>query len=306
MPDFARTVAEIADPQQHVVGRRQLHRAGVPRWYTRNEIRQRRWQRTGRQTVAVHNGPLDQRARWWVAVLEVGSRAALDGVSALQAAGVKGLDDTIVVVATPKSSTPGKPPGVRVRETRRYRSEDVVPVGIPRMRPAVAAVHAALWARSDRQAKLFVVMTVQQRHASVADVGEVVATVRRHTRRRLLTRVIADLAAGAQSLGEIDVGAAMRKRGLPEPSRQSIRKRPDGKEYLDVEWPDFRLVLEIDGVGHEEAAQVLKDLLRDMRVLVEGGDVIRLKLVAWALDQEAILDGLEAVFASRGWVRPAA
>jgi very-short-patch-repair endonuclease len=211
----------------------------------------------------------------------------------------------MVVVATPKGSTPGRPVGVRVRETRRYRAEDVVGVGIPRMRPAVAAIHAALWARSDRQAKLFVVMTVQQRLATVVEVADVVGRIRRHTRRRMLRALMVELAAGAQSLGELDVGGALRRRGLPEPVRQSVRKRPDGTHYLDVEWPDFHLVLEIDGAGHEQAVQAVKDVLRDMKVIVDGQVVIRIKLVAWAVDQEAILDGLEEVFRARGWARAA-
>jgi len=302
----ARLVARIADRQSLIAGRRQLIVAGVPRWYITNELRQRRWQRTGRQTVAVHNGPLDQRAGWWIAVLEVGCRAALDGVSALQAAGIKSLDDTVIVVATPKSSTPRKPPGVRVRETRRFRSADVIAAGIPRMRPAVAAVHAALWARSDRQAKLFIVMTVQQRLASVPDIAAVVQTVRRHHRRAMLYALVAELAAGSHTLGEIDVAAAMRRRGLPEPTRQSLRTRPDGNEYLDAEWPEFMLVLEVDGVGHLEASQLLKDFLRDLRLLTEQRNVIRLPMLLWALDQEAVLDAIEAVFRSRGWMPSAA
>ncbi|MCU1602499.1 MAG: hypothetical protein JWO22_3208 [Frankiales bacterium] len=304
--DIPALVSEIAEPQSLIVTRRQLCAAGVPRWYTKNELRQRRWQSCGRQSLAVHNGPLDHQALCWVAVLEVGLRAALDEVCALQAAGVKGLSDTDIVVATPKGSTPGKPPGVTVRETRRYRAEDVIVVGIPRIRPAVAAVHAALRAKSDRQAKLFIVMTVQQRVTPIAQVVEAAAAVKRHVRRRLIASVVADLAAGAQSLGEIDVGAGMRRRGLPEPSRQSVRKRPDGTEYLDIEWPEFRLVLEIDGAGHDAADQALKDFERDLRIIGEERYVMRLKLAAWALDQERVLDALEQVLIDRGWRRDAA
>jgi hypothetical protein len=223
--DYLDSALLIADEQCLIAQRRQLYRAGVPRWFIRNELRRRRWQRTGPQTVAVHNGPLDQPARWWIAVLEVGKGAALDAVCALQAAGIKGLSDTDIVVATAKSATPARPWGVRVRETRRFRAADVIRVGIPRMRPAVAAVHAALWAVTDRQAKLFVVMTVQQRLATVAEVAEVVAGIKRDRRRRLLQALVLELVAGAQSLGELDVAAAMRKRGLPQPSRQAIGHR---------------------------------------------------------------------------------
>lgn len=303
--DLEKTARDVAQDQSLVAGRRQLYAAGVPRWFVANELRRRRWQRSGRQTVVLHNGPLDQQARWWVAVLEVGCRAALDGVCALQAGGLTGLSDTDIVVATPKGSTPCKPPGVRVRETRRFRSADVVSAGVPRMRPAVAAVHAALWARSDRQAKLFVLMTVQQRLATGVDVAEVVGTVRRHVRRTMLQALAIELMAGSQTLGELDVAEALRSRGLPAPSRQSVKKRKDGTQYLDLEWPEFHLVLEIDGIGHEAPAQALSDWVRDLALLSEGHRVMRLKMVAWTLDREAVLDALEKVFRAHGWASAA-
>lgn len=132
--------------------RRELLAAGIPRWFIHNELRRGRWQRPGRQTLVVHNGPLDVAALRWVAVLEVGKRAVLDGVTALQANGLTGLDDSLIHVSTPRGSTPAVVPGVRVHETRRYLAADVARAGVPRMKPATAAVHAALWARSDRQA----------------------------------------------------------------------------------------------------------------------------------------------------------
>jgi hypothetical protein len=174
------------------------------------------------------------------------------------------------------------------------------------MKPAVAALHAALWARSDRQAKLFVTMTVQQQLATVTELREVLARVQRHRRRALLQRLLLDLAAGSQSLGELDVSAGLRGRGLPEPRRQSLRRRESGAEYLDCEFEEYDLVLEIDGAGHEEAAQKLDDLLRDLRLAAEGRTVIRIPLIAWALDEGAVLNTLEDVFRSRGWRNRAA
>jgi hypothetical protein len=149
------------------------------------------------------------------------------------------------------------------------------------MKPAVAAVHAALWARSDRQ----VTMTVQQRLATVADLHQALARVKRHRRRALLQQLLVDLAAGSQSLGELDVSAGLRRRALPEPRRQSLRRRDSGEENLDCEFEEYDLVLEIDGAGHEEAAQKLEDLLRDLRLAAEGRTVIRIPLIAWALDE---------------------
>lgn len=297
----------IAEDQDLVVARRQLTARKIPRWVLQLELRARRWRRGGRQTVVVHNGPWTLPTRQVIAVFEVGSAAALDGVSALQRAGLKGLTDEHVVVSTARGSTPQRPRGVVVKETRRFREDDVVIMsGIRCMRPAVAAVHAALWAKTDRQATLFLIMTVQQGLASVADLMDVTARIRRDRRRLMIRSLLPELAGGAQSLGELDVARALRRRGLPEPIRQSIRKRHDGKEYLDCEFPDYDLVIEIDGAGHLEALVVLADLLRDLTLAAERKTVIRIPLIAWRLDEEAVLDRLEQLFRSRGWGSQAA
>jgi hypothetical protein len=278
----------------------------VPRWLVRLELRVGRWQRTGRHTVAVHNGPLDVPARRWVAVLECGPRAALAGVTALQAEGITALKDVLIHVIVPKGARRVRLPGVKVHESRRWRAEDIARDGIPRMRGAVAAVHAALWASTDRQATLFLTLAVQQDKATPVELHDAVATVRRHPRRRLLLLLVQDLADGVRSLGELDVGRSMRGRGLPEPRRQAIRVRPSGVQYLDADFPDHDVTLEIDGSQHDEAQARLADLLRDIAVVVDGGTVVRIPLIAWRLDEEAVLDALEVLFTSRGWRRPAA
>lgn len=290
-----------------MLSRRQLAEAGIPRWLLQLETRAGRWQRTGRQTVVVHNGPLSPASLRTRAPLEVGRRAALDGVSALQAAGVEALTDEVVHVIVPKGATPRSCRGVTVHESRRFREQDVQLLhGVRIMRPAVAAVHAALWAQTNRQATYFLVLVVQQRLASPAELAEAVAAVRRHPRRRLLQRTVLDVGGGVRSLGELDVALAMRSRALPEPERQVVRRRPSGTQYLDVRFDRYRLSLEIDGEQHDEIEQRVADVLRDFALVADGDAVLRLPLVVWRLAQEQVLDRLEQVLVARGWSRPAA
>ena len=279
----------------------------MPRWYIRNEVKQRRWQEFGRLVVVLHNGPLDVPTQRRVAVSVAGPRAALDGVTALQAAGISGLKDDQIEISVPKGSKPGRHPGVKVRETRWFQGSDViVRNGTRMMRPAVAAVHAGLWARSDRQAKLFLIMVVQQRFATVDQLQEVLERTVRLVRLQVLRELIAVLRAGSHSLGELDVVGALRGRGLPVPDQQVVRHRKGGKQYLDCLFTAYGLVLEIDGAGHQVAEQALQDFQRDLQLVAEGSKVVRLSLLAWALDREAVLDALEELFSTHGWVPQAA
>lgn len=302
-----RTARALAAGQAGVLCRRQLRASGLPRWLLQLEVRAGRWRRTGRQTVVVHNGPLSAASRRAVAVLEASPRAALDGVSALQHQGVAALSDARVDVIVPRGARATRVRGAVVHESRRFREDDVAVVaGVRVVTPAVAAVHAALWASTDRQASLFLLLVVQQRLAGAAELAEAVSAVRRHPRRRLLQRMVQEAAGGVQSLGELDVGRALRERGFPEPDRQVVRRRPSGTEYLDVRFRRYGLTLEIDGIGHEELEQQVSDVLRDWRLVSEGDVVLRLPLVVFRLAREQVLDRLEQVLVSRGWHRSAA
>ena len=57
---------------------------------------------------------------------------------------------------------------------------------------------------------------------------------------------------------------------------------------------------------HDLPDQRLADLLRDLGLATDHRTVVRIPLVAWRLDEEAVLDALEGLFLSRGWRRPAA
>jgi very-short-patch-repair endonuclease len=118
--------------------------------------------------------------------------------------------------------------------------------------------------------------------------------------------VARDLVGGIEALSELDVARDMRRRGLPEPDRQAVRRRASGTEYLDCELAAYDVVLEIDGAGHDEPQQRLDDVVRDITLLSEGRCVVRLPLATYALDRERVLDALEGLLLSRGWQRPAA
>ena len=133
------------------------------------------------------------------------------------------------VRAAPKSSRPRPCHGVRVHETRRLRAEDIDRAGIPRTKTATAAVHAALWARSDAEVALMIIAPFQQRLVSAPELREAVAQVKRHRRRRLLLGLLQDVCDGVESIGEREFAKACRRRGFPEPARQVARQLPSGR-----------------------------------------------------------------------------
>ena len=286
---YARAL-EVAVERDGVLSRSELSALGLDRFAVRDMVAAGRWRVIGRQTVCVHTGELTDRATWWHAVIEAGPEiAALDGVTALAAAGAR-IGSVEIHLSVLHASRPLPVRGVRIHQVRRWDRRDVVPVGIPRVRPAVAAIRAAHWAVSDRQAALYLCVPVQQRIVSAAALQAAAARIVGRRRRAFVRQVVADLADGAHSLGELDFARLCRDRGLPEPSRQVVRRGPRGTIYLDVRWDHVRLVVEIDGAQHTQGLSVADDNLRANAVALRGDTVLRIDLVGLRIYEAAFMD----------------
>lgn len=275
---LARVEAVAAD-QAGVVSRTQLYALGVTRSRVRAHLRARRWRRVGSQSISLTTGPLTRAAQQWAAVFEAGPRAFLDGSSALVASGLRNFDESAIRVSVPRGARVRRARGLDIRQTRRWQADDVVGSGVPRSRPAVAAVRGALWARSDRQATLLMTMAVQQGLDDASALGVELLRVRRHRRRRLLHAVVLDLLSGVHSLGEADFRRMCHQHGLPEPSRQVVRRARNGTYYLDALWDDWGVAVEVDGIHHAWAQNVVADALRQNDVTLTHSRVLRLPLL---------------------------
>jgi very-short-patch-repair endonuclease len=295
-----RRIERIAADQHGIVSRRQVYAAELTRGEVQANVRAGRWQRTGRQTLAVHNGPLTDRAREWVAVLEAGPRACLDGASSLVAAGLEGFNVGSIRVSVPRGNLVLRIPGVDIRQTRRLVKDDVVGVGIPRTRNEVAAVRGAIWARSDKQAALLLTMVVQQGFAPADRIGLQMLRIKRDRRRAFIHSVILDLLGGVRSLGELDVARECRRRGLPEPGRQVVRKGANGRYYLDLCWDDWGVVVEVDGIQHSWASQVVPDALRQNDVTLTDAKVLRMPLLGFRVAQDDFFAQIERALVQQG------
>ena len=239
-----------------VVRLSELPALGISRGRRRAQVRADRWHAIPHRGVVLHNGPLSGEAALRAALMQVGGGARLGGVTSLEVDGLKGFDEPRIHIWVPKSRRKLEPrkdiPGcVVLHETRRWTLDDTIEVGLPPSTRAVATLQAALWARSPRQAALCLVMPIQQRLVRADDVALELARVKRHEFRRALTSVLADIMGGVQSLNELDFAAECRRRGLPEPTRQEVRRLPNGRVYLDVRWAQYGVCVEVNGAGHD-------------------------------------------------------
>lgn len=301
----ALTVRRLAARQGGVVHRRQLYAAGVTRWQVRAELKAGRWRSWGRQTIAVHAASLTAEALMHRAIFETGADAALDGVSALLAAGLEHYQSPVIHVSVSKGHKHGRPRGVRVHETRRRRDDDVRATIPPRVSTDTAAIRAALWASTSRQAALILVLVVQQRLATPAALQEAFLLVKRDRRRRYIAGVLTDISGGAHSMGELDFARLCRERGLPEPDRQVRRTLPGGRAYLDVYWERYGVVLEIEGLHHLLADIAIADSIRQNWLTIDNDKVLRIPIAGLRLAADEFMEQVEQLLLANGWRRPA-
>lgn len=288
-----RLAAPLADRHAGVVHRRELRQVGVSRDDVRSEIEAVRWFSHGRHTISLAAGPIGQRARWWQAVWESGSGAVLDGAAALKAAGLRGFEPVMIDVSVPRANRHHQLDGVRVH--RRTEMPRAMTAGIPRVRPEIAAVHAATWARSDREAALLLCLVVQQRLTTPERLLAAWRSGRRvGPRRPFLADAVVDICDGAQALGELDFGRMCVRAGLPRPTRQVMRRGPRGRIYLDAGWEDVGLFVEVDGGHHQWALNPVDDALRQNDVVLGGNVVLRIPVLGIRLDADRFMDQVVA------------
>lgn len=106
---------------------------------------------------------------------------------------------------------------------------------------------------------------------------------------------------GMESLGELAVAKECRKRGLPEPTRQVVRRAPNGKYFLDIYWEEWQVVVEVDGIHHTWAGQVVGDALRQNDLVLAGEAVLRLSLLGLRAKPDEFFAQIERALRNGGW-----
>ena len=259
------------------------------KYLTRDALRWRvksgRWQQPCRGIVVAQSGPLTELQALRIAALWAGPGGALAGLTAASLDGLEGFTGRgnaerpihlLVPVSSPaRRGRPSLP--LAVHYSRLLGADDIHPLREPRRtRIARSLVDAAAWMATDRGAQAVLAAGVQQRLARLEDLAAIVARNQRLARRGMIADTLKDIAGGAHALSELDFTRLIRRYRLPAPDRQASRTDSAGRRrWLDAVWKTARLVVEVDGRHHMDAAQYWADMDRDNDLTVDGYRVLR-------------------------------
>ena len=214
-------------------------------------------------------------------------------------AGLTGWEPRFVDVLTPKGDFAPDLDGFFFHQTRRDYAAWVHPTRQPaclKIEPcALLAAEREKWTRAGIG---LIAAVVQQRHTTADRLLLTSLEIPKLRHGREFRLALGDIAGGAHSFAEIDVGRLCREVGLQPPARQRLKYDRDGRRrFLDCEWdlPDGRvLVLEIDGSFHMLAENWWRDMRRERAEVVSGSVVLRCSGIELRLEPGPILLDLAA------------
>lgn len=305
---LAAAPAELArwtDLQAGVLTRSQLGGAGIGKEHVRAAVAARRWQVFGRQVAVLHNAPLTQLQRQWVAVLLLDQPVALAGLTAAAAGGLSGFGDCDVHVIVAGSCSARLPPWIQVHNSRRFSCSDVHRGShLPRTRIERSLVDAATWSTSARRACALLCAGVQQRLTRSGRLATELSAAGPLRHVQIMRDVLGDIGGGGHTLAELDLAPLARRSGLPPPRRQVLRREPSGRaRYVDAEFDladGSTLLVEIDGAVHLKPVQWWNDMSRQNELVIGGGRVLRFDSVTMRLDQATVVDQLTRMRRAHG------
>ena len=256
----------------------------------------------GHKVVLLQNAPPTREQLMHIAVLDAESLVALASHTALELAGFRGFakeaDEIHLVV--PRGAKATGLPGVRLHESRRLRPDGITKRrGLPCTQLERSAIDAAAWQPFPRFACLMLAAVVQQGLTTAPRLSDALHDVGRVRHKAYMRLAVADIAQGAQSLGELDLAAVCRKFDLVPPDRQQIRRDSRGRpRYLDAEWrlPSGEIVvLEIDGSHHLDVANWQADMQRERSIVTSRRWVLRATTFEIRLEPASVVADLRAL-----------
>lgn len=222
-----------------------------------------------------HTGPLTWDQRAWAAVLHTWP-AALDGASALAAAGMAAKEGDIHLVLAPGRKLV-VPEGVRLRRVRRFDDRVQWNTSPPRLRIEEVVLDAAERSRTTTDCVAGLTAAVRSKRTTVPRLLVALAARRRFRGRPFVRGVLTDIGTGVHSVLEHGyLHRVERPHGLPSGERQVADRGPSGRIYRDTRYPQG-VVVELDGRAHHDDVRSRdRDFDRDLVAAADGLRTVRL------------------------------
>lgn len=263
--------SDIAEAQDGLISRSQLLGLGLTHAQARTNVLNGRWLRILPGVYATFTGPVDPVQQVWAALLFAGSGAAACCTTALWLHRVLDEPPDITHVSIPHSRRVAAPPSLRIHRRRaldRPRAPVHPTASPPRLRLEEALLDEC-GTRSEAETVSLVLKAIQRRLTTAERINRVLESRAIQPRRWLIRDVLAEAEVGVASPLEL----AFRRRvevphGLPEGARNLVELVGGRRRYRDVEYSEWKLIVELDGHESHPPDEAFRDMRRDNEVAV--------------------------------------
>jgi hypothetical protein len=238
----------------------------------------RRWQHIHPGVYAAFTGSLPELARVWAGLLWAGEGAVLARSTALRGYGFIRIPDAGVVhILVDHARKVRDIAGVSVRRRRDLQRFVHPAKRPPTVRLEDAVLHEAAGRTRVTDGLALIADACQDRRTAPERLRATLDEFPRLRNRHVWLAVLDDVASGAHSFLEVHyLRGVERAHGLPSPDRQTSGVSIGKRVWRDGEYPDWGIVLELDGrLGHEWAADRGRDRRRDLVVAGRGEVTLR-------------------------------
>jgi hypothetical protein len=293
---------ELLDLQHGVLTRTQALDGGLTPKMVEVKLRSAGWQRLQTGVYATFSGEPPRSALLWAAVLRAGPKSALSHQTAAELYGLLDTPAPAIHVTVPHGSPVMRPQGVIVHYSIRLEQARHPVLIPPRTRIEESVLDLAETASTVDQAIGVILRANASRKTTAAHIA---ATMERRGRMRWRRELSVALDLGGQGVHSLlefrYVNRVERPHGLPQGRRQRPVRRGGSRQYQDVGYEGYDLVVELDGRAAHPQWSRWADIRRDNATAASGQATLR---YGWAdVTAEACLTAQEVGEAlhQRGW-----
>jgi very-short-patch-repair endonuclease len=266
----------VLERQQGVLSREQAIGAGVSRHIIAGRIESRQWQRLHRGVFATFSGPVPRDALLWGAVLRAGDRAVLSHHTAAEVWKLSDEPLDPIHVSVPRETGMLDIPGLVVHYSSRLPQTRHPARLPPQTRLEDTVLDLVELARTAEDAVAWPIKACQRRLTTPDRMRGALKERHRVRWRSDVCDAIAVTGAGVHSPLELRYFLDVeRKHGLLRGDRQVLVAKGAARQYLDVRYSDYGVVVELDGVLAHSPEKRNQDARRDNANTLDGYQTLR-------------------------------
>ena len=295
-------VLDLLDYQAGVLSRAQAQRAGMTSKQIETAARSGRWQRLHAGVYAAFTGEPGHVALLWAAVLRAGPKAVLSHHSAAELQGLMARPIQAIHVMVPAGSQIAPISGVVLHYSSLVARERHPALRPPQTRIEETVLDLAGGTASLDEALGWIFRACGSRKTTPERIA---AAMARRARMRWRAELAAALGLGADGVHSLlefrYVSRVEQPHGLPPGTRQCRVIRAGQRQYQDVTYQAYGVVVELDGRAAHPVELRWRDIRRDNASIAVGQATLR---YGWAdVTQRPCLAAVEvgAALARRGW-----